>query len=190
MVAIISGNRSFCGGTLVASKYVISASHCFMTYINNTQIIIGPIDPSEVRVRIGDHNLNVAGETFFPEKTVGVVRLTHHPCYVTSLGAKGAQPWDLTVVELAETLDLDTYTPACMAKNTDTTTFDGKTATVAGWGLIAEGGSLPDPWVPQEVNLPVLPASQCPGLGGSPADICAGGEEGKGSCQVKLSFSF
>ena len=42
-----------------------------------------------------------------------------------------------------------------MANSTDATTFDGKTATVAG---------------------------------GRPSDICAGGEGGKDSCQVKTDF--
>ena len=89
-------------------------------------------------------------------------------------------------MELSESVDLEIYTPACMAKTTDATTFDGKTATVAGWGVTAEGGQFPDPLVPHEVSLPVLPASECPGANGSPSDICAGGsaEGGKDSCQV------
>ena len=32
--------------------------------------------------------------------------------------------------------------------------------------------------------MPVLPASECPGPNGSPVDICAGGETGKGVCSV------
>ena len=71
-----------------------------------------------------------------------------------------------------------------MALTTDAITFDGKMAWNYGWGYIAGGGPAPDPFVPSEVQLPVLPASECPGEGGSPSDICAGGEEGKGSCQV------
>ena len=119
-------------------------------------------------------------------KQVDVVKLTHHPNYVTTVGESSSGPWDLTVMELSESVDLEIYTPACMAKTTDATTFDGKTATVAGWGVTAEGGQFPDPLVPHEVSLPVLPASECPGANGSPSDICAGGsaEGGKDSCQV------
>ena len=180
------GTKPICGGTLVANKYVISAAHCFIQNIG-TQFATER-DPSVFRIRVGDHNWDITGETSLPEKTVKIAKLTHHPRYDGSLSPPEA--WDLTVVELAETLDLETYTPACMAKTTDANTFDGKTATQAGWGLLAEyhvfGGppQFPDPFVPHEVELPVLPASECPGPEGSPSDICAGGEEGKGNCQV------
>ena len=39
---------------------------------------------------------------------------------------------DIAILELAEDLDLTTYTPACMAKSSDTKTFDGKNAWVYG----------------------------------------------------------
>ena len=39
---------------------------------------------------------------------------------------------DIVVIELAEEVDLNSYTPACMAKTSDTTAFDGKTALVYG----------------------------------------------------------
>ena len=57
-----------------------------------------------------------------------------------------------------------------MALTTDAITFDGKMAWNYGWGYIAGGGPAPDPFVPSEVQLPVLPASECPGEGGSPSD--------------------
>ena len=39
---------------------------------------------------------------------------------------------DIALIELAEEVDLTTYTPACLAKTSDTTTFDGKNAWVYG----------------------------------------------------------
>ena len=39
---------------------------------------------------------------------------------------------DIALIELAEEVDLTTYTPACLAKASDTTTFDGKNATAYG----------------------------------------------------------
>ena len=39
---------------------------------------------------------------------------------------------DITIIELAEAVDLTTYTPACLAKASDTATFDGKNATAYG----------------------------------------------------------
>ena len=39
---------------------------------------------------------------------------------------------DIALIELAEEVDLTTYTPACLAKTSDTATFDGKNATAYG----------------------------------------------------------
>ena len=39
---------------------------------------------------------------------------------------------DITIIELAQSVDLSVYTPACMAKNTDATTFDGMSALAYG----------------------------------------------------------
>ena len=38
-------------------------------------------------------------------------------------------------------VDLDTYTPVCLAQTSDTETFYGKNAWVYGWGTTASGGS-------------------------------------------------
>ena len=39
---------------------------------------------------------------------------------------------DIALLELAKEVDLTVYTPACMAKTSDTNTFDGKNAWVYG----------------------------------------------------------
>ena len=39
---------------------------------------------------------------------------------------------DIGIIELPEEVDLTIYTPACMAKSSDITTFDGKNASVYG----------------------------------------------------------
>ena len=40
--------------------------------------------------------------------------------------------YDIGIIELPEEVDLTIYTPACMAKSSDTTTFDGKKALAYG----------------------------------------------------------
>ena len=160
---------------MVASKYVISAAHCF-SQTSDDDGSTTETPASDVIVWIGDHDLQTSGETSLMEKQIAVVSLTLHENYTASPG-----PWDLAVVELAEAVDLNTYTPACIAKSTDATTFDGKMATVVGWGITSQNGTLPDPLVPYEVQLRIVP---CP-VPHNPSDICAGGEEGKDSCQVK-----
>ena len=59
--------------------------------------------------------------------TIDVTKYTNHEDFNTVTTDN-----DITIIELAQEVDLTTYTPACLAKTSDTTTFDGKTALVYG----------------------------------------------------------
>ena len=57
--------------------------------------------------------------------TIDVTSITIHEGYVFPDN-------DIAIIELAQEVDLTTYTPACMAKTSDTNSFDGKNAWVYG----------------------------------------------------------
>ena len=63
----------------------------------------------------------ILGEGSLTEKTINVASYTNHENFTFPNN-------DITIIELAEEVDLTVYTPACMAKTSDTTTFDGKNA--------------------------------------------------------------
>lgn len=177
MVALMSSSGAqFCGGTLVASKYVVTAAHC-MFYDQNAQ---QPVPKTEVNVRIGDHDLAATGETSIAEKTIAVTNIFNHESYAP---AGGSLNNDITVLELAEEVDINTYTPACLAQTSDTDTFNGKTAQVYGWGTTSSGGQSSSKLL--EVSVPVVTSTQCATSMGpmENGQICAGGEAGKDSCQ-------
>ena len=135
---------------MIASKYVISAAHC-MYKKNNRGKITGGYQPEEIVISIGDHHLGRRdGEA---EKFIHVKAITIHEEY----NGQEADGWDIALLELVEELDLDTYTPACLAKSTDLTTFDNKTATIAGWGHIRRWGRVIETEVPHEVQVTVAP---------------------------------
>ena len=164
----------------MASKYVISAAHCFFDDTDGDNVPDTEKKAEDIAIRIGDHNLDSVGEETLTPKTINIAKLTNHPDYNK---AKIEDGNDIAVLELAEEVDLNVYTPACMAKTTDSTTFDGKTATVAGWGLTSSGGSFPSPLSLRRVDVPVIAEADCKYK--QPSIICAGFTEGgKDACQV------
>ena len=143
------------------------------------------------------------GEGGLPEITIKVSRYTNHEHY-----RKRTHENDITLIKLAKEVDLSIYTPACLARRTDTSTFNGKNALVygkkkdninptsienlnvplcLGWGKI----SSEDPKSLEmllEVTVPVVSRRTCE-VAMSPhiTDdmICAGGRRGKDACGVR-----
>merc|ERR1712227_766171 len=171
----MANGGQFCGGTLVASKYVITAAHCMF----KDQDGLDPLFASNVTVRLGEHDLFLDTDTTIM-KDVKVKPIMNHENYKPATGSLNN---DITVLELMEAVDINVYTPACLAQTSDTTTFDGKTAQVYGWGTTSSGGQSSSTLL--EVSLPVVTNAQCATSMGLIEDgqICAGGEAGKDSCQ-------
>ena len=154
----------------MASKYVITAAHCL---VDRNRKPKANRRAKDLLVNIGDHDLKNPKTG----KLVKVRRIHNHPKYRPYRG------FDISILELAEELDLDKHTPACLAKRTDGTKFDGKRATVAGWGVMADG-RWSNPLVPHEVDIPVIPSRRCRHSAG-PSVICAG-SRGKDACSVRF----
>ena len=146
--------------------------------------------------------MTTSGEGSLTEMTIDVTKYTNYESFAMPNN-------DITIIELAEAVDLNTYTPACMAKSSDTTTFDGKSAWIygkaaskkiintencpTGWGALSYGtGDYPDVLMELEVN--VVTQETCTAAMSDFATInegmiCAGGVAGQDSCQVWQMFS-
>ena len=76
---------------------------------------------------MGEHDYTTSGEGSLAVIDIDVASYTNHENFDRFTFNN-----DITIIELAEAVDLNTYTPACMARTSDTTTFDGKKAWVYG----------------------------------------------------------
>jgi len=173
LVSRISGDHPWCGGTLVASKYVITAAHC--KYDNGGNVI----NPSDMKIRIGEHDISIELEGSLPELTIDLASYTNHENFNYI-----SYDNDIAIIELAEEVDLAIYTPACLAKTSDTATFDGQNAWAYGWG--ATGFALGSD-VLLEVKVPVVTNAQCKTTMTEITEItddmiCAGGFAGEDAC--------
>ena len=82
-------------------------------------------------MRLGEHNISDTAEEILERKDIAVKRVTVHEEYKSGLSFNK----DIAILELAEEVDLTEYTPACMAKAEDDTTFADKKAWAYGEDL-------------------------------------------------------
>ena len=117
-----SGDENFfCGGTLIGDRWVVKASHCM--FWDNAGFL--PKTTEGMIVVLGEHDTADTTESEIPRKTVTVVQIIKHDNYNADKSDN-----DIALLKLGESIDLDVYTPACVAKSGDE--FVGDTAWVYG----------------------------------------------------------
>ncbi|CAA0110202.1 Trypsin [BD1-7 clade bacterium] len=156
-------NGHSCGSSLIANRWVLTASHCLTKTTN----------PEQLEVRISGHDLS---QTSASGQLHQVKRVLLHPNYNTDTLDR-----DIALLELASTSDATSISPinnVDMARVVHDTTLS-----VIGWGQRSET-DRESPTVLQQVSVPFVSRDTCEqarnGGDGELSDtmICAGPPEG------------
>ncbi|XP_043416800.1 brain-specific serine protease 4-like isoform X3 [Prionailurus bengalensis] len=171
VVSIQKNGTHHCAGSLLTSRWVVTAAHCFKGNLNK---------PSQFSVLLGAWQLENPGPR---SQQVGIAWVQSHPVYSWKEGSRA----DIALVRLEHAIHFsERILPICLPDSSVRLPPNTR-CWIAGWGSIRDGVPLPHPQTLQKLEVPIIDSEVCSrlywrgaGQGAITEDmLCAGYLEGR-----------
>ncbi|XP_033710887.1 neutrophil elastase-like [Tursiops truncatus] len=165
MASLQRRGRHFCGGTLIARNFVLSAAHC-----------LNGMNHRSVRVVLGAHNLRRQERTRQTFRVQRVFKNGFNPLRLEN---------DIAVLQLSRMATINTNVQVAQLPAQDQGVGEGVQCVAMGWGRLDT--NRPPPPVLQQLNVTVVtalcrPSNVCTLVPGRHAGICFGDSGGPLVC--------
>ncbi|MCQ6556158.1 serine protease [Streptomyces sp. C10-9-1] len=165
----IPSGQMYCGATLIAARYVLTAAHCVQGQYGRTQDIIA---------LVGDHDYATGRDTNTADiHPVAAIKVHEHYAPYTS-------DHNIAILRLTKDVEMNYgVQPAKLPWLYEDGTFDDTRLMAFGWGTLSFNG--PAPTTLQTVNLDTMTNAECTARGVrhlTPNQMCTH-TPGKGTCQ-------
>ncbi|XP_022275941.2 brain-specific serine protease 4 isoform X1 [Canis lupus baileyi] len=145
VVSLQKNGTHHCAGSLLSSRWVVTAAHCFKGNLNK---------PSEYSVLLGAWQLGNPGPR---SQEVGIAWVLSHPVYSWREGSRA----DIALVRLEHSVRFsERILPICLP-DSSVHLLPNTRCWIAGWGSVRDGVPLAHPQTLQKLEVPIIDSEIC-----------------------------